>query len=457
MMVHSSCQRLGRLLSVVVLLSRASQFSCNGFAFKYNPALSIVATVRTSPLCLAKNNVPFEPADDIENRLQHEPQGGGETRRSLFGQMLFAASAFSLLNENPGGPQVANAASAIDDDSPKIVLWGFGNQNKLMAKYLYEKKISVVGVVSRHDIGEDYGLVDLDAWGKAIGKTTGVKIVDEQSAASMLAKTQPDVCIISTRSTLEDLKPLLIACADAKVNVITIAEELLYSFPASPKLTEELDERFKAAGVSFTGSGFIDGACGEMILAMSSMMQRIDTVEGFLQDNVDVYGAVVAVAFGIGLTKAQFQKEFVQKTTQDKSYFYYYNEWLAKALGLTSVSTKEGRLPTFASRDIESKALGKVIPAGEVTGMEVTVTTQTKEGVSIVSRLIGKIYEPDEKGINEWGFKGEPQGVKFTMTDFPTPQMTNTASISRIPQIIAAPPGYVTTDHFEITRYYQTN
>jgi 4-hydroxy-tetrahydrodipicolinate reductase len=333
--------------------------------------------------------------------------------------MFFAASAFSLLNENPARPQVANAASVVDGDAPKIVLWGFGNQNKLMAKYLYEKKIPVVGVVSRHDIGEDYGLVDLDAWGKAIGKTTGVKIVDEQSAASMLAKTKPDVCIISTRSTLEDLKPLLIACADAKVNVITIAEELLYSFPASPKLTQELDDRFKAAGVSFTGSGFIDGACGEMILAMSSMMQRIDTVEGCLQDNVDVYGAVVAEAFGIGLTKAQFQKEFVQKTTQEKSYFYYYNEWLAKALG-----------------------------------MEVTVTTQTKEGVSIVSRLIGKIYAPDEKGINEWGFKGEPQGVKFSMTDFPTPQMTNTATISRIPQIIAAPPGYVTTDQFEITRYH---
>ena len=33
-----------------------------------------------------------------------------------------------------------------------------------MARYLYEKSIPVVGVVSHHNVSEDYGLLDYDPW-----------------------------------------------------------------------------------------------------------------------------------------------------------------------------------------------------------------------------------------------------------------------------------------------------
>jgi hypothetical protein len=50
-----------------------------------------------------------------------------------------------------------------------------------MAKYLYERKIPVVSVVSHHDIGEDYGMADSEYWGK-IGVETGVEIISEKDA-----------------------------------------------------------------------------------------------------------------------------------------------------------------------------------------------------------------------------------------------------------------------------------
>jgi hypothetical protein len=55
---------------------------------------------------------------------------------------------------------------------------------------------------------------------------TGVDIISEQDAVAQFAALKPDVCIICTRSTIEDLKPLLIVCAKAKVNVITVAEDV---------------------------------------------------------------------------------------------------------------------------------------------------------------------------------------------------------------------------------------
>lgn len=396
---------------------------------------------------------------------------GESDRRNFLGQAGGAISLTSLLPLNrasaappPTTDNVDSSSLALSNadvsssTSPKVVLWGFGNQNKLMAKYLYEKKIPVVGVISHHDIGEDYGLVDLDPWGNAIttaNKPTGVAIVSEDNAATLLVKTQPDVCIMCTRSTVADLKPALTACANSKVNVITIAEELLFSSGSSPQLTKELDSLFKANGVSFTGSGFIDGACCEMALVLSSMMHKIEGLEGSLQYNVDDYGTVLAQAHGVGLSKADFEKNIVRKP-QAKSYVYNSNEWFASALGLTIATTKEERQPMTASVPVKSESIGKTIPVGDCTGMKVIATTTTKEGVTIVGKQVGKCYEPDnsnDKDYCGWGFKGEPSGVQFSMDSPPTPQMTNTVAMSRIPQIIEAPPGYITSDHFAIARY----
>lgn len=241
------------------------------------------------------------------------------------------------------------------------------------------------------------------------------------------------MCIISASSTIEDLKSLLIICAKAHVNVITVAEDVLYSWTSSPAITKVMDDLFKANGVSLTGSGFIDGACCEMALTLSSMMQKIDGLEGTLRCNVDDVGPTLATAHGVGLTKADFEKQIVKKA-QAKSFVYNTNEWFVSALGLTLVKTAEVREPMFSERELRSKSLGKTIPVGDCTGMKVVATTTTKEGVTIVSRQIGKCYEKGDEDFVSWGFKGVPAGVQF--------QMTSTATISRITQIIAAVPGY---------------
>jgi hypothetical protein len=138
---------------------------------------------------------------------------------------------------------------------------------------------------------------------------------------------------------------------------------------------------------------------------------------------------------------------------KSKSYVYNANEWFVAALGFTLVKTAEVREPTFSKQELRSASLDKTIPVGDCTGMKVVATTTTKEGVTIVSQQIGNCYEQGDEDFVSWGFKGEPAGVQFQMSNTPTPQMTNTATISRITQIIAAVPGYVTTDKLPIARY----
>lgn len=261
------------------------------------------------------------------------------------------------------------------------------------------------------------------------------------------------MALMATLSTIGDIEGPLRNCAEAKCNVITIAEELLHCWTSAPEKTKEMDELFKANGVSFTGSGFIDGACCEMTMVMASLMHKIDKLEGGLQYNVDHYGQVLAIAHGVGLTDDEFAAGPGQSDPKSypKSYVYNSNEWFASALGLTVVATKESKTATKAKTELVSTAIGRAIPVGQCTGMMVTATT--KEGVMIVGNQVGKCYEEGEDDWCAWGFEGNPSGVKFSMTAPPTPAITNTTMISRIPQILDAPAGFVTSDKLPIAKY----
>jgi len=399
----------------------------------------------------------FVPARHAMRTTGAETKLFAQDRRSFVGTSASFGSILSLL---PQAPQVANAALGKDNNNNnnekiRIALWGYGNQNQLMAKYLadHEKDYEVVSVIGHHNIGEDYGTVESDSWGTIVGKKTGVKIVAEVDAPAEMIKTQPNVCMLCTLSTVSDLQDALTVCAQQKCNVITIAEELLNSKTSSPKLTQEMDELFQHNGVSLTGSGFIDGACCEMTMMLASMMHKIDGLKGGLQYNVDDYGTVLANAHGVGLTKKEFNK--FAKQSAAKSYVYNSNEWFVSALGLTLGKTTEVRQPTFATSPLFSKSIEREISVGDATGMKVIATTTTKEGVVIVGEQVGKCY--DEKSGDsdsvEWKFEGEPSGVSFRMDSPPTPQMTNTAAISRIPQIVNAPPGYITSDNLPRGKY----
>lgn len=92
-----------------------------------------------------------------------------DDRRSFVVSSI-ASSAAAALSVGSSNPAIAAdvgitpvSAVELDPTKTKVALWGFGKQNKLNAKYLYERKIPVVSVISRHDIGQDYGMVNLES------------------------------------------------------------------------------------------------------------------------------------------------------------------------------------------------------------------------------------------------------------------------------------------------------
>lgn len=103
----------------------------------------------------------------------------------------------------------------------RVLLWGFGNMNKITVRYLKENGANVVGVIGRHNIGEDAGEI------AGIGKI-GVRIATERDASAIMKSTKPDACILATRSTLPDVAPALRVLGTHGVNTITLGEEVQY-------------------------------------------------------------------------------------------------------------------------------------------------------------------------------------------------------------------------------------
>ena len=69
-----------------------------------------------------------------------------------------------------------------------------------------------------------------------------------------------------------------------------------------------------------------------------------------------------------------------------------------------------------------------------------------------MTECVGKVFAPDEFDRNDWTFIGEPE-TTVSVNKPATVEMTCATIVNRIPQLIDAPAGYVTTDRYPYNEY----
>ena len=74
------------------------------------------------------------------------------------------------------------------------------------------------------------------------------------------------------------------------------------------------------------------------------------------------------------------------------------------------------------------------------------------QGITLVTKCIGKVYAPEDYDCNDWTFIGEPE-TTVSCNQPATVEMTCATLVNRIPQLIDAPAGYVTTDKYPYNEY----
>ena len=66
--------------------------------------------------------------------------------------------------------------------------------------------------------------------------------------------------------------------------------------------------------------------------------------------------------------------------------------------------------------------------------------------------MTGRVYQPGETDINDWSITGEPD-LRLSNPAVPTGVTTVTQFVNRIPDVINAPPGFVTCDQLPPLAY----
>ena len=335
----------------------------------------------------------------------------------------------------------------------KVIQYGCGKMAKYTMRYVLENGWDIVGAV---DINPDVIGKDIS---EVIGcENVGVKITSVEDADELFSEVKADVCIVTTMSLLADCRDALLLCAKHGVNAITTCEEAFYPMNSNPNLTLEIDKLAKENNCTITGSGYQDAFWGNLISTLAGTTQRITKIKGSSSYNVEDYGIALAKAHGAGLTPEEFDKEVasVDRMSDEErqeiinsgkytpSYMWNVNGWLCEKLGLTVIHQSQKCVPETYDKDIESSTLGMTIKAGDATGMSAVVTTETKEGIILETKCVGKVYAPDEYDINEWTVQGEPD-TTITVKRPATVELTCASVVNRIPDVINSKPGFVPT------------
>lgn len=344
----------------------------------------------------------------------------------------------------------------------RVVQYGCGKMAKYTMRYCEEKGAVVVGAIDINPniIGHDIGEIIGDE------KNRGVLISSKDDAKELLSSLKPDVCIITTMSLLKDCEEALMLCATLGINAITTCEEAFFSANSNPNLYKEIDELAKKNHCTIAGSGYQDIYWGELVSALAASTHKITKIKGESWYNVEDYGIALAKAHGAGLSLEEFDREIAQADNisleerqkiiesgeYQPSYMWNVNGWLASKLGLTVIKQTQKCIPETYEEDIHSTTLRMDIKKGMATGMSAVVTAETQEGITLETKCVGKVYAPSEFDKNEWTVEGEPD-TTLIINRPATVELTCATIVNRIPDVINAMPGFISTDKMDELKY----
>ena len=326
----------------------------------------------------------------------------------------------------------------------RVLMYGVGSVGSTMTRMLVERGATVVGAVAAtpEKNGKDVGeLIGLD-------EPLGVKVYTDPDEALAL---KPDIAVMSIASYMDDMYEPMKRCIKAGVNVISLAEELLYSWNTSAQETAELDALAKEHDVRVLCTGHQDGYWVSLVSVLMGTCFKIDEVHGRCTWNVDDFGAELARDQQVGTTPESFE-DWVSTSQRPPTFGRTSLHALAAMAGLDIVDSTTTSRSDIAPAPLYCKAFDAEIPAGRVIGFTDVDEVTTRQGITLRLEMTGKVYAEGETDSNAWEVRGEPT-VRILSDNLATHYTTCGTLVNRIPQLLAAEPGYRTIDGLPQLQY----
>ncbi|MHA2062488.1 MAG: NAD(P)H-dependent amine dehydrogenase family protein [Candidatus Sifarchaeia archaeon] len=163
------------------------------------------------------------------------------------------------------------------------------------------------------------GAVDIneDIAGKDVGDILGINklgVMVSKDPSGTICEGNADLVLHSTTSKLVEVKPQLIQCVQAKMNVISTCEELAYPIGFNARIAEEIGREAKRFGVTVLGTGVNPGFVMDALpVFLSTICKNIEKVEVTRIVNASLRREPLQRKIGAGITVEEFQHKVEEK------------------------------------------------------------------------------------------------------------------------------------------------
>ena len=327
----------------------------------------------------------------------------------------------------------------------RVLMYGIGSMGSTMARMLLERGATIVGAVaaSQEKNGKDVGeLVGLDT-------QLGARVYTDADEALAL---QPDLVVMSIASYMEDMYEPMQRCIRAGANVISLAEELVVQLEhvsQGDRCAGRPCQGTRRARALYGASGWLLGLAG--VGSHGHLFQGRRSARPVHLERGRLRRGGLAQDQQVGTSPESFE-EWASTSGRPPTFGRTSLQVLAAMAGLEVVDSMTSSRPDIAEAPVHCKALDSEIPAGKVIGFTDVDVVTTREGIRLRLEMTGKVYVEGETDSNAWEVRGEPT-VRILSDHLATSYTTCGTLLNRIPQLLAADPGYLTIDTLPQLRY----
>lgn len=281
----------------------------------------------------------------------------------------------------------------------RMIQIGLGPLGQKLVRYALERpSLRLVEAVDndRDKYGRDLGTIC------CLDNELGTLVHPDIETAAR--RTQADVAVLTTVSSIDRLAPQIEQCAAAGVNVVSTCEELSYPWIAHPEAARRIDEACKRYGVACVGTGVNPGYLMDYLPAtLSALCQHVEGVEVWRVQDASKRRGPFQKKIGAGLSQDEFRAQVkagvIRHVGLPESV-----HMVAAAMGWKLEDSGETIEPVIAKQRIETEHV-RVEP-GQAAGVE-QIGVGKAEGREVI-RMVFRAAVGEPKSYDTVKITGEP-------------------------------------------------
>jgi 4-hydroxy-tetrahydrodipicolinate reductase len=291
-------------------------------------------------------------------------------------------------------------------------------------------------VVGAADLAPDRAGKDL---GVVLGLPRKLRLKVSADLTKLLRQVRPDVAVLSTASSLREVKPQIAALVQKGVHVVSTCEELSFPTPARAAAFREIDALAGKKRVGVLGTGVNPGfAMDALALFLTAPCARVNRVSVTRVVDAATRRLPLQRKVGAGLNIPQFRRAITEGSVRHVG-LQESAHMIAAGLGWKLDRVDETLEPAIAPRDLDTEYLR--IPAGNAAGIKQSARGYRKDELLLSLDL--QMYVGAEQPRDHVLIDGVPS-IDMTIAGGIAGDIATAAIIiNAIPKLLAARPGLV--------------